>query len=167
MKSKTYKYQPDKNILKQGAFLTDEDGKVVYEAKMLKMHLFGGNEFSFTNHITNKEEEHKVGNTITVENSTNGSTDILSTKSWFKFDGKNIWDFLHEEGIRIDTKPSSGKIGFDYDVTLKGKPFAEIKMSGKVIGIRSVLNLITSEENLDLAFLVTFAIARTNQTFIS
>lgn len=167
MENKTYKYQPDKNILKQGAFLTDEDGKIVYEAKMLKRHLFGGNEFLFTNQITNKEEKHKVGNTITTETSTNGNTNIFSTKSWFKFDGKNIWDFLHEEGIKINTKPSSGKLGFDYDVTLKGKSFAEIKMDGKIVGIRSVLNLITSEENLDLAFLVTFAIARTEQAFIN
>ena len=36
MATKTYLYQVDKKVLKQGAILTDEGGNTVYEAKMLK-----------------------------------------------------------------------------------------------------------------------------------
>ena len=166
MSNKTYKYRPDKKFFKQGAYLTDEEGKTVYEAKMTKFSLFGAYQFLFVNNITNKEVEHKVGHTVTSQTTTNGVEDIFSTKSAFKFDGKNIWDYLHEEGIRINTHKSSGKLGFDYDITLKGKDFAEVKSCGKIIGNHVEFDLVTSEDNLDLAFLVTFAIARTEQVFL-
>ena len=45
--AKTYLYQPDKKIMKQGAVLTDESGNTVYEAKMLKNALLGGMQFAF------------------------------------------------------------------------------------------------------------------------
>ena len=167
MENKTYTFQPEKKIMKQGSFLTDENGQTVYEAKMLKQPLFGSYEFLFINHITNKEEKHKVGHTVTSEISSNRYFDVFSTKSSFKFDGKNIWDYLHEEGIRIDTHASDGKLGLDYDITLKGQSMAAIKMGGKgIIGNRAIFNLITSEEYLDLAFLVAFAVARTEQAFL-
>ena len=166
MNNKTYTFQPEKKIFKQGSFLTDEEGKIVYEAKMLKQPLFSAYQFLFKNHITNKEVEHKVGHTLTSEMGGNGYIDIFSTKSYFKFDGKNIWDYLHEEGIRIETHAASGKLGLDYTITLKGKPMAEIKSGGKFLGNHVVFNLITSEENLDLGFLVAFAVARTEQAFL-
>lgn len=168
MESKTYLFQPEKKFLKQGFFMTDENNNVVYEAKMLKQPLIGSMQFEFINHITNKVEEHKVGQTITIE-SGSGMLESFSTKSYFKYDNSKIWDYLHEVGIRIDSHLIDRKLGMTYDVTLKGNPMASITMTtphGKsVIASRYYFNVTTSEENLDLAFLVTFAIARTEQLF--
>lgn len=171
MATKTYLFQPEKKVLKQGFFMTDEANNVVYEAKMLKQPLIGAMEFEFVNHLTNRTIPHKVGKTVTTQTETNGFTDLFSTKSRFKLDGTNVWDYLHNEGIRIDSHLSGGKLGMSYNVTLKGQPFAAIESTtpgGKsIITSRFVYNVTTEEENLDLAFLVTFAIARTDQTFYS
>ena len=170
MAAKTYLYQPDKKLMKQGAVLTDENGNTVYEAKMLKNSLFGGMQFEFVNRRTNQTAAHKVGHTLTTESGTNGA-DVLSRKSRFKFDGKNIWDFLHEQGIRIDSGFSGGKLGMTYTVTLKGQPLATLATTapgGKsLVTSANCYDVTTDEENLDLAFLVAFAIARTDQTFYS
>ena len=169
--AKTYLYQPDKKIMKQGAVLTDESGNTVYEAKMVKNSLFGGMQFAFVNHLTNQTAEHKVGHTLTSESVTGGSIDLMSRKSRFKFDGKNIWDYLHEQGIRIGSGLSGGKLGMTYTVTLKGQPLATLASTtpgGKsLITSSSCYNVTVEEKDLDLAFLVTFAIARTDQVFYS
>lgn len=169
MATKTYLFQPEKKFLKQGFFMADENDNVVFEAKMLKQPLIGSMQFNFINRITNKEEEHKVGQTITTTQS--GMIGAFSTKSHFKFDGKNIWDYLHEKGIRIDSHLIQGKLGMTYDITLEGKEMATITSTtpkGKsVITSSHYYDVTTSDENLDLAFLVTFAIARTEQAFYS
>lgn len=169
--AKKYLFQPEKKVLKQGSVMTDEGGNVVYEAKMLKQPLFGAMEFEFVNHVTGKTEAHKVGKTVTVETSTNGFTNPLATKSRFKLDGQNIWDALHETGIRIDSNFSGNKLGMTYTVTLKGQPFATVATStpgGKsLITSQHVYDVTTDAEDLDLVFLVTFAIARTDQVFYS
>ena len=171
MASKTYLYQPDKKLLSQGAVLTDESGAAIYEARMTKRALLGPMQFEFVNHLTHQTTPHKVGHTVTTETSTNGVTDLFSTKSRFKLDGKNIWDLLHEEGIRINSRMSSGKLGMTYDVTLKGQPLATLATAtpgGKSILTSAHCYQVTAdEESLDLAFLVTFAIARTEQVFYS
>ena len=169
METKTYLFQPEKIFLKQGFYLTDESDSIIYEVKMLKQPLFGAMPFDFINHLTNKTTSHKVGHTITTEET--GLSQILSTKSYCKIDGVKIWDYLHELGIRIDSNLQSNKIGMTYNVTLKGEPMATITSTtpkGKsVMTSKYVYEVITSENNLDLAFLVTFAIARTDQTFYS
>lgn len=169
--AKTYLYQPDKKMMKQGAVLTDESGNTVYEAKMLKNALFGGMQFEFVNHLTNQTAEHKVGHTLTSESVTNGGTDVMSRNSRFKFDGKNIWDFPHEQGVRIDSNFSSGKLGMTYTVTLKGQPLATLASTtpgGKsLITSASCYNVTAEDKDLDLAFLVAFSIARTDQVFYS
>lgn len=165
MATKKYLFLPDKTFLKQGFFMKDENDTVIYEAKMTKFSLFGAFEFEFFNHKTGKMEKHKVGHTLTSSQS--GMLEMLSIKSRFKYDGQNIWDYLHDLGIRIDSHLSSNKIGMIYNVTFKGKEFATIATSspkGKSIITSSYCYDVTcDEENIDLAFLVTFAIARTEQ----
>ena len=133
---------------------------------MTKWSLFGAMKFEFVNHISNKTCEHDVGKTVT--SSEGGPFEGLSINSRFKFDKKNIWDYLHEEGIRIDSDISNKKLGMTYTVTLKGKKIATIMTSsiGKtIITSKYCYDVITNEENLDFAFLVTFAFARTEQIF--
>ena len=82
------------------------NGQMVYEGKMTKFKLFGASPFEMINHLTNKTEEHTVGKTVTVEHGVGDLISFLSKRSYFKYDGVKIWDYLHEKGVRIDTKPS-------------------------------------------------------------
>ena len=95
--SNKYLLKPVLNTVKQSFYLEDENGETVYEGKMMKFSLLGASPFEFVNHITNKTEEHKVGKTITSEQGGGGLLTLMSKKSSFKFDGQNIWDYLHEQ----------------------------------------------------------------------
>ena len=129
MADHTYFFQPEKKILKQGFFMTDEDKNVVYEAKMLKQPILGAMEFEFINHITGQSGVHKVGHTVTTETS-------------------GLFEFF----------------------SLKGKDMAEIATAspdggnGLITGA-SWLKVTAAEEDIDLAFLTAFSIARTDQSF--
>jgi hypothetical protein len=164
-----YLLKPKLNTLKQSFFLEDEMGNVVYESKMTKFSLFGASPYEFYNHKTNKVEEHKVGKTVTIEQGGNSLISVLSKKSYFKYDGKNIWDYLHDLGIRIENKPSSNKIGMTYEISLEGKPLGTVATSspkGKsFITTDLYYDVICEEEDLDLMFLTAFSIAKTEQTF--
>ena len=164
-----YLLKPALGTFKQAFFLEDENGNTIYEGKMIKFSLFGASPFEFFNHITNKKEEHKVGKTITVQEGGNDFVSIMSTRSYFKYDGKKIWEYLHDLGIRIDSKPSSSKIGMTYDITFEGKPIATISSSspkGKsILTTNLYYDVICDEKDLDLVFLVAFSIAKTEQLF--
>ena len=164
-----YLLKPVLKTIKQGFYLEDENGNIVYEAKMTKFSLFGASPFEFFNHITNKKEEHKVGKTITTREGGNDIVSSLSTRSYFKFDNQKIWYYLHDKGIRIDTQLSNNKLGMTYNVTFEGKNLATIATSspkGKSFITFDLYYDVTCEEkDLDLVFLVAFSIAKTEQTF--
>ncbi len=164
-----YLLKPVLNKIKQSFNLEDENGNVVYEGKMMKFSLFGASPHEFINHITNQKEEHKIGKTVTIEENNNNIFDVLSRKSYFKYDGVKIWDYLHEKGIRIDSKPSGDKIGMTYSVSLEGKELATITSSspkGKsIITTDLYYDILCDEKDLDLVFLVAFSIAKTEQIF--
>ena len=168
MASKTYLFRPEKKFFKQGSILLDENKEIIYQAKMLKWTLFRPYKFEFVNNITKASEEHMVGHTVTSQLTSGDFTDAFSVKSAFKYDGKNIWDYLHELGFRIATHLSGKGLGLTYTVTLKGKPFATIataNANGKqgFITTNACLNVTCDEEDIALAFLVAFSIARTDQ----
>ena len=164
-----YLLKPVLKTAKQAFYLENENGEVVYEGKMTKFSLLGASPFEFVNHITNKTEEHSVGKTITAEQGGLGIISALSKKSYFKYDGQNIWDYLHDLGIRIDNGISGTKLGMAYDVTFKGQPLATIANSspkGKsFITTDLYYDVVCEESDLDLVFLVAFSIAKTDQVF--
>ena len=164
-----YILKPKLATIKQAFFLENENGEVVYEGKMTKFSLFGASPFELINHITNKTEEHLIGKTITVEQGGNDLLSFLSKRSYFKYDGKKIWDYLHDLGIRINTRPSSEKIGMTYDISFEGNNIGVISTSspsGKSIITSDMYYDVTCEDkDLDLMFLVAFSIAKTEQTF--
>ena len=94
---------------------------------------------------------------------------MMSKKSSFKFDGRNIWDYLHDQGIRIDSGIAGNKLGMSYDVTFRGMPLATIVNSspkGKsIITTDLYYDVICEEKDLDMVFLVAFSIAKTEQVF--
>ena len=164
-----YLLKPKLASVKQAFFLEDENGNVVYEGKMTKFSLFGASPFELVNHITNKTEEHKIGKTVTIEQGGNDLISFMSKRSYFKYDDKKIWDYLHDLGIRINSKPSANKIGMTYEVSFEGKPIATIATSspkGKSLITTDMYYDVTCEEkDLDLVFLVALSIAKTDQLF--
>ena len=166
-----YLLKPVLKTAKQAFYLEDENGNTVYEGKMTKFSLLGASPFEFVNHVTNKTEEHKVGKTITVEQGDGGLLSMLSKRSYFKYDGQKIWDYLHDLGVRINSCISDKKLGMSYEVTFKGAPLATIANSspkGKSIFTTDLYYDVTCEEaDLDLVFLVAFSIAKTEQTIYS
>ena len=140
-----YLLKPKLNTIKQAFFLEDESGNTIYEGKMTKFSLFGASPFEFINHITNKVEEHKVGKTVTIEQGGNDLISFMSKRSYFKYDDKKIWDYLHDLGVATIASSSP-----------KGKSFITTDM---------YYDVICEEKDLDLVFLVAFSIARTEQTF--
>lgn len=164
-----YLLKPKLGTVKQTFFLEDENGNMVYEGKMIKFKLFGASPFEMINYITNKKEEHKIGKTVTVEQGGNDLINFMSKRSYFKYDGKKIWDYLHDLGIRIDSKLSGNKIGMTYEVSFEGKPLATISSSspkGKsLITTDMYYDIVCEEKDLDLVFLVAFSIAKTEQVF--
>ena len=166
-----YLLKPVLKTAKQAFYLEDENGNTVYEGKMTKFSLLGASPFEFVNHVTDRTEEHKVGKTITVEQGNGGLISMLSKRSYFKYDGQKIWDYLHDQGIRIESGISGKKLGMSYDVTFKGAPLCTIANSspkGKSIFTTDLYYDVTCEEaDLDLVFLVAFSIAKTEQTIYS
>ena len=165
-----YLLRPKTGTVKETYFLEDKDkdNKLVYEAKMKKFKLFGAPSYEFINYVTNKTEEHKVGKPLTVEeNNGVGIVSVLSRKSSFKYDGVKIWDYLHDEGIRIESHLSADKIGLTHIVSLKGKEIATLATSspkGKtLVTMEHFYDVTCDEKDLDIVFLVAFSIAKTEQ----
>ncbi len=162
-----YLLKPILKTMKQGFILEDENGTEVYHAQMTKFSLFGASPFEFISNITGLHEEHKIGKTITLEES--GPAGFFSTKSSFKYDGEKIWDYLHNKGIRISSSLSGDKIGMAYGISFEGKPIATIATSspkGKSLLTTDMYYDVSCDpKDLDLVFLVAFAIAKTSQTF--
>ena len=166
-----YLLKPVLKTAKEAFYLEDADGNTVYEGKMTKFSLLFASPFEFINHLTNRTEEHKVGKTVTVEQGDGGLLSILSKRSYFKYDGQKIWDYLHDQGVRIESNVSGEKLGMRYDVTFKGAPLATIANSSpggySFLTVDRYYDVTCEEKDLDLAFLVAFSIARTDQTFYS
>ena len=164
-----YLLKPVLKTVKQSFYLEDATGNIVYEGKMTKFKLFGAAPYEFINHITNKVEEHKVGKTITIEQGSNDFISFMSRRSYFKYDDVKIWDYLHDLGVRLDTKPSTNKIGMTYEIFFEDNKIANIITSspkGKsFITTDMYYDVECEEKDLDLVFLVAFSIAKTEQVF--
>ena len=162
-----YALKPVLKTFKRSFYLEDENGTKIYEGNMTKFKLLGASPYEFINHVTNHVEEHKLGKTVTVEQGS-GLIGELTKKSYFKFDGQKIWDYLHDQGIRINSRPLGNKLGMSYEISLKGQPLATVAMSspkGKsIITTNLYYEVICEEKDLDIVFLVAFSIAMTEQT---
>ena len=162
-----YLLKPVLGTIKEGFTLVDENDTLIYKGQMTKFSLFTAAPYSFTNYITNKTEEHKIGKTVTATES--GIGEMFSTSSSFKYDGEKIWDYLHNKGIRINSTISTDKLGMTYEISFEGNMIATIKTSspkGKsFVTTGMYYDVICCEKDLDLVFLVAFSIAKTEQTF--
>lgn len=172
---KEYYISFDGHSLKPGYVMEDGERNVVYEAAMTKNALVGSRLFTFTNHVTGESAEHEVGHTVT----SSFDNEVFSTSSWFKFDGKNVWDVIHEQGVRINTDVASKFPNLTYVISKNGRYFATAQTSGRFVheedAAEHKLNIPvgkyfyrvwTNESDLDLIMLTVFAISETEQTFV-
>lgn len=163
-----YYFRFDGHSLKPGYIMEDAERRPLYEGKMLKQALVGARPYEFHNHVTGSVKEHAVGHVTTQTY----NDEFFSAKCWFKFDGTNIWDLLHEKGIRISTSLTSKFPYTVYDVAKNGAPFAHIESTSmyvhedeeaehkiKIPVGRMYYRVWTSAEDLDLLFLTIFAIS--------
>ncbi|MBR5010842.1 MAG: DUF3592 domain-containing protein [Clostridia bacterium] len=165
----------DGSPLKPGYILEDADRNVLYECKMTKQALVGAREYTFTDHTKNTSETHEVGHTV----SQTYDDGFFSAKSWFKFDGQNIWDAVHGRGIRISTALLSSFPHVVYNIALNGAPFAIAETSGVYVhedeAAQHKLNVPagsmyyrvwTASDDFDSLFLTVFAISETEQAVV-
>lgn len=170
-----YYFRWDGNSLKPGYLIEDADRKPLFEGKMLKNALVGARTFEFTNHVTGEVKEHEVGHT--VQQTYNDS--FFSTKSWFKFDGENIWDLLHERGLRMKTSVFSKFPNMSYEVSKDGVPFAQFESTSmyvhedeeaehkiKVPVGRMYYRCWTVSNDFETLFLMMFATSESLQTIV-
>ncbi len=165
----------DGNTFKPGYILEDADGRILFEGKMEKNNLIGSRLFRFTDHTTGAESEHEVGH----EMSEYYNNEFLSNRSWFKFDGKNIWDVIHERGLRINTNLFSKFPNLIYEVSQNGLPFARIETSSMYVHEEEetqhkiaipvgkyYYRIWTKSRDLETVFLTVFAISESEQAIV-
>lgn len=165
----------DGNTLKPGYIVEDRARSVVYTAPMTKNALVGNRIFTFTDRRLGRTAEHEVGHTVTQSY----SNEFFSTSSWFKFDGRNIWDVLHDRGVRVVTDLRSTFPKTVYTVSVNGRFLATVETSGRYVHEedeaqhkvnipvgRYYYRCWTDAEDLELLFLTVFAISETEQPVV-
>lgn len=170
-----YYCRHDGATLKPGYILEDANRRILFEGKMTKQALIGARVFAFSDHIGGAVTEHEVGHTMTQSYDDNGWT----ANSWFKFDGKNVWDVLHERGIRLQTDMRSKFPNFTYEISKDGEAFAILETSGKYVhedeAAEHTLNVPvgryyyrvwTNSRDFETLFLTIFAISETEQAVV-
>ena len=170
-----YYFRFDGHSLKPGYLIEDAERNVLFEGKMVKNSLVGARLFHFIDHTTGSEVEHEVGHTAT----TSFSDEAFSATSWFKFDGKNVWDVLHERGLRINTNVLSHFPKLIYEVSQNGAAFVRIETSSIYVHEedeaqhklvvpygKMYYRFWTASKDFDTLFLTMFAITETEQTVV-
>ena len=165
----------DGNNLKPGYIVEDADRAVLFEGTMTKNALVGARTFTFTDHTTGSVREHEVGHVVTET----FNDEFFSASSSFKFDGKNIWDVLHERGLRLSTDVRSIFPNVAYDVSRSGWPFARIESCSRFVHEeeeaehtlalpvgRYYYRFWTDSSDMETLFLAIFAVSETEQTMV-
>lgn len=172
---KEYYFSFDGHSLKPGYTVEDKNRDVLFEGKMIKQAIVGARTYEFTNHITGVSVAHEVGHT--VEQSYNN--EFFSAKSWFKFNGKNVWDVIHEKGIRLSTNLHSKFPYCIYNVMKNGEVLARVETCSvyvheedeaqhkiKIPTGNMYYRFWTASNDLDSLFLTIFAISETEQAIV-
>lgn len=170
-----YYFKFDGHSLKPGYLIEDANRNLIFEGKMTKQALVGARTYEFHNHVTGSVAEHQVGHTVTQSY----NDELFSRKSWFKFDGQNVWDLLHEKGIRLTTDLHSKLPYLVYNVSRNGTPIAIVETSSMYVHedeeaqhklVIPTGNLYyrfwTNTNDFETLFLTIFAISETEQTVV-
>ncbi|MBO4847815.1 MAG: DUF3592 domain-containing protein [Clostridia bacterium] len=170
-----YYFQWDGQSFKPGYIIEDAQRNVLFEGKMVKQALVGARVFEFNDHTTGDVREHDVGHTTTQ----NFNNEFFSAKSWFKFDGENIWDVLHGRGLRMATDMRSKFPYMLYNVVKDGAAYARIENSSVYVHEEDqaehkiaiptggmYYRFWTNSKDFETLFLIMFAITETEQAVV-
>lgn len=170
-----YYFRFDGHSFKPGYIVEDAARHVLFEGTMVKQAVVGARRYEFHNHVSGNVTPHEIGHTVTQSY----NNEVFSAKSWFKFDGKNIWDLLHDKGIRLVTDVHSNFPYMMYNAALNGKAFAHIECCSqyvheddeaqhavKVPTGNRFYRFWTDSNDFDLLFLTIFAISETEQLIV-
>ena len=150
--------------LNQSYVMETPERKPIYEARCDKMGIVSKSDFTFINHLTGKEEKHKVGHT--VEQSYNN----FLTSSNAKIDNENVWNLIGKEGYSLE--PHLDGIKPVFDVYKYGVLVGKIESAGRnilkddsnsklgEIPGDGLFRIYCKESDIDKVFLITFIIAR-------
>lgn len=165
----------DGKMLRPGYTVDDKDRKPIYEMAMTKNALAGSRTFTFTNQLSGETVEHQVGHTFTATY----NDELFSVNSSFKFDGKNVWDVIHDRGIRIRTDLGSKFPNITYIISKDARFLATVETCGRYVhedeAAEHKLNIPvgryyyrvwTDGSDNDGLFLTVFAISETEQTIV-
>ena len=162
----------DGNSLRPGYLIEDADKNVLFEGKMLKNALVGSRSYEFVDHVSGRSETHEVGHTVTQT----FDNEFFSARSWFKIDGENVWDLLHDRGLRMNTDLHSRFPSPIYDVTKAGEMYARIESTSIYVHEedekahrlavptgRMYYRFWTASDDLETMFITMFALSETEQ----
>lgn len=151
--------------LNQSIKMENENNQAVYEATMVKFKLFTAEDFEFTNHILSTTKVHKIGKTVTTENAIS-----FTSASYFKMDGKNVFEVLKEMGysfkilVKMDILhpefallDKSGNNVATYKMNVKGEREADVMGIGNK---QSNIVITTDSDDIDAVFLGAFILSK-------
>lgn len=170
---------------KGGCRLEDEEGRPVYEAVMTKRSLTADCTFEFIDSASGRSGTHLVSRTETRKVSYGGGfseafggTEFVM-RSTFSYDGTDVWDHLHGQGVRIRTEIDGRRI--TYRITRNGAEIGTaetVRLRDRKEDLRKTEEekadpdarkrgtpaflVRTREEAPDALFLALFAIQRTD-----
>jgi len=170
-----YYFRWDGNSLKPGYLIEDADRNVLFEGAMTKNALVGARTFTFTDHTTGTVTEHQVSHPVTQTY----NDGFFNARGWFKIDGENVWDVIHERGIRISTDLLSKFPNIGYNVAKDGVPFAVIRSTGAYVHEddeaqhkfvvpmgHMFYRFWTNSRDFESLFLIMFATSDIDQTIV-
>ncbi len=152
--------------LNQSHCCVTKDKQLVYEMNKRYVSFLKAEEYDFINHVTNTKTYHEVGKTVTSSVGVNNfSTNI---KSYFKFDGVNIWDYVKDNGFTHEIEFHG--LRYAYNIFKEGKQIGRIEvasykevMGGNGLNIagKGFYKVICKEMYLDPVLLYAFLDSKT------
>lgn len=154
--------------MNQSYAMKNENNEIVFEANLIKFHLFSECDYEFVNKKTLKTEKHKVGKTRT--NQMGIGSISLTTSSYFKLDGRNVFDTLERKGYHFSFKAKHGIMHPEFALVDKdGNEVANYKLNVRGERQESVMGIghyqmntviTTDSTDLDAIFLGAFILSR-------
>lgn len=156
--------------LNQSYILETTDRKPVVEINCDKMGVVNDFIFTFKDHLTGKEFTSNVSHTLTRSYGSDNFS--IVDKSYFKIDGKDIWEYIGDMGYSVEPYPDP--IAFSYRIRHYGVEVTDLKAAGTNIlpqyegkeGLRDMplggglFKVSCREEDAFAAAMIAFAVSR-------
>ena len=150
---KHYIFKPFKKNDSYGYAMENEGNKIVFYAIKKENGDNNSTLYKFTNCKSKRTSTHRVGAIRKNEKAPNFS------KKSFSYDNKDIWKYLEENGIFLETTIVDDNLT-QYKISMNSKPIA---FARKRKDSSAKYSMRTYENRVDLLFLTLFAIAKTEK----